>query len=179
MTPHKNPYPLGWVCEDSKLKVTKQCKIGFSITTKFFDEVELDFVPPDICSIVLGSPYIFDMTSILYHEENKYHLFEDGVEYIVRARHIKTNVSLVSTRKMKRLVSASKYFFLVIEKHKEEDITDALSSCDPSHKQEMINIISNYDEFFQEPTGLHPKREVEHEIYLQQDVPLVNIGMYW
>jgi hypothetical protein len=27
MTPHKNPYPLGWVCEDAKLQVNKQRKI--------------------------------------------------------------------------------------------------------------------------------------------------------
>jgi hypothetical protein len=55
MTPHKNPYPLGWVCDDTKLQLTKQCKITFAITTKFFDEVELDVVPLDICDIVLGS----------------------------------------------------------------------------------------------------------------------------
>jgi hypothetical protein len=42
----------------------------------------------------------------------------------------------------------------------------------------LVKIISNYDELFKEPTGLPPKREVEHEIYLQQDAPLPNIGMY-
>jgi hypothetical protein len=31
---------------------------------------------------------------------------------------------------------------------------------------------------FQEPTGLPPNREVEHAIYLQQDAPLPNIGIY-
>jgi len=79
---------------------------------------------------------------------------------------------------MKRLVSVSKYFFLMIMKHKEEDITNALSGCDPDHKQEMVNMIYNYDELFQETTRLPPKREVEYEIYLQQDAPLPNIGMY-
>jgi hypothetical protein len=53
-----------------------------------------------------------------------------------------------------------------------------LLGCDPDHKQELVKIISNYDELFQEPTGLPPKREVEHEIHLHQDVPLPNIGMY-
>jgi len=47
------------VCEDDKLQVMKQCNIRFAITTKFFDEVELDVVPLEICNIVLGSPYIF------------------------------------------------------------------------------------------------------------------------
>jgi len=54
--PHKNPYPLGWVCDKTKLKVTKQCKLRFSIGSKFVDEVELYIVPLDICGIVLGSP---------------------------------------------------------------------------------------------------------------------------
>ena len=36
----------------------------------------------------------------------------------------------------------------------------------------------NYDEIFQEPTGLPPKREIQHEIHLQQDAPLPNVGMY-
>ena len=31
---------------------------------------------------------------------------------------------------------------------------------------------------FQEPKGLHPKREIQHEIHLQHDAPLPNIGMH-
>jgi hypothetical protein len=49
---------------------------------------------------------------------------------------------------MKRLMSTSKYFVLMIVKQKKEDITNTLSGCDPNHKQELINIISNYDELF-------------------------------
>jgi hypothetical protein len=67
-------------------------------------------VPLDICNIVLGSPYLFYRKDIFYHKENKYNLFKDGVEYFVRSHRIKTNDSLVSRGKMKRLVSTSKYF---------------------------------------------------------------------
>ena len=28
--PHKKPYPLGWVCDETKLQVTKQCKLRFA-----------------------------------------------------------------------------------------------------------------------------------------------------
>lgn len=31
---------------------------------------------------------------------------------------------------------------------------------------------------FQTPKGLPPKREIAHEIFLQQNTPLPNIGMY-
>ena len=56
MKPHPKPYPLGWVCENSKLNVSHPCNLKFSITVGFVDEVVLDLVPLDICRIVLGSP---------------------------------------------------------------------------------------------------------------------------
>ena len=67
------------------MQVTKKCVLKFAITGKFRDEVELDVVPLDICGIVLGSPYLYDQKVVFYREHNKYHLFKDGVEYIVRA----------------------------------------------------------------------------------------------
>lgn len=29
-TPHKNPYPLSWLCDKAQLQVTRQCKLRFS-----------------------------------------------------------------------------------------------------------------------------------------------------
>ncbi|XP_059064618.1 uncharacterized protein LOC131856732 [Cryptomeria japonica] len=133
--PHPKPYPLGWVCNDAQLQVTKQCKIRFAITANFVDEVEADVVPLDICSLVLGSPYLYDRHAIFYRGENKYHLFKDKVEYIVWAHKVKSNLALVNAGEMKRLVNSR---------------TKRLPS----------------------------KREIQHEIQLQQDVPLPNIGMY-
>jgi hypothetical protein len=66
---------------------------------------------------------------------------------------------------MKTLMNASKYFVIMIVKQKEE-IYDVLSGCDPDHKQELVKMISNYNDLFQEPTGFPPKRKVEHDIYL-------------
>jgi hypothetical protein len=65
------------VYEDAKFQVTKLCNIRYAIASKFFDGVELDVVPLDICGIVLGSPYIFDRKAIFYCEENKYHIFKE------------------------------------------------------------------------------------------------------
>jgi hypothetical protein len=109
-TPHPKPYPLGWICDNAKFHVTKRCKLRFSITANFIDEVELDVIPLDICGIVLGSPYLYDRRAIFHHHENKYHLFKNGVEYIVREHNKKLNLSLVNARQMKRLVNASKKF---------------------------------------------------------------------
>jgi hypothetical protein len=53
---HPIPYPLGWVNKDAKIKVMKQCKIKYSISANFINEVEWDVVPLDVCGVVFGSP---------------------------------------------------------------------------------------------------------------------------
>jgi hypothetical protein len=66
----------------------------------------------------------------------------------------------------------------MVVRAKDDKTFDAFQGCDPSHKDEMIGVISNYDEISQKPGGLPPKREIQHEINLQQDAPLPNVGMY-
>ena len=83
--PHPKPYPLGWVCDNAKLHVTKECRLRFVIASKLIDEVDLDVVPFDIYRIILGSPYLYDRKAVFFCHENKYHLTKNGVEYIVRA----------------------------------------------------------------------------------------------
>jgi hypothetical protein len=45
-------------------------------------------------------------------------------------------------------------------------------------KSDLYEVVNQNDEMFQEPKGLPPKRGIQHEIQLQQDCPLTNIGMY-
>jgi hypothetical protein len=116
-TPHPKLHPPGWICYNAKFHVTR-CKLRFSITANFIDEVELNFIPLDICGIVFGSPYLYDRISIFHHHENKYHFFKNGVEYIFRAHTKKLNLSLVNSGQMKRLVSARKNFVLLMIKPK-------------------------------------------------------------
>ena len=76
------------------------------------------------------------------------------------------------------LVNASKNFVLMKVKMKNDEVSKSFEECDPKHKSELIDIISEYDDLFQDPKGLPLKREIQHEIHLQQDVPLLNIAMY-
>jgi hypothetical protein len=176
--PHPKPYPLAWVCDKEKLNVTKNCRFIFSIASKLIDEIDLDVVPLDICGIVLGSPYIYDRKSVFFLHENKYHLTKGGVEYIVRAHNMRVNTTLVSAGEMKRLIIANKRYVLMVIKEKDVRTSNAFQGCDPSHKKELIDIVSKYDDIFKEPDGLPPKREIQHEIHLQQDSHLPNVGMY-
>jgi hypothetical protein len=133
--PHPKPYPLGWVCDKTKLNVTKQCRIRFSIASKMIDEVDLDVVPLDICGIVLGSPYIYDRKIVFFLHENKYHLTKGGVEYIVRDYNMRVNTTLFSAEQMKRLINTNKRYVLMVVREKDAETFDAFQGCDPSHKK--------------------------------------------
>ena len=63
-------------------------------------------------------------------------------------------------------------------KPKNDIDNEAFKGCDSNLKSELVDIVNQYDEMFQEPKGLSPKRGIQHEIQLQQDCPLPNIGMY-
>jgi hypothetical protein len=146
--PHPKPYPLGWVCDKEKLSVTKQCRVIFFISSKLIDEVDLDVVPLDICGIMLGSPYLYDIKSVFFLHENNYQLTKGGVEYIVRSHNMRVNTTLVSLGKMKTLINTNKKYVLMVVKEKDVGTYDGFQGCDPSHKKELINIVSKYDDIF-------------------------------
>ena len=105
-------------------------------------------MPLDICGIALGSPYLYDRKFIFLRHENKYHLFKNGVEYIVRAHIKKTNLSLVNAGQMKRLVNLSKNFVLLMIKPKNDVDNEAFKGCDSNLKSELVDIVNQYDEMF-------------------------------
>jgi hypothetical protein len=91
---------------------------------------------------------------------------------------MRINTTLVSERKFKRLISTNKIYVLMVVKEKYVGTSNTFQVCDLSHKKELIDIVSKYDDIFQELDGLPPKREIQHEIHLQQGSPLPNVGMY-
>jgi len=109
-TPHKKPYPLGWLNDKAQLQVTRQCKLEFSFGSAIVDEVELDTIPLDICGIVFGSPYLYDRKAIFYRAENKYLLVKDGIEYFVRAHKLKNNYTLINSGQMKIMINSCTSF---------------------------------------------------------------------
>ena len=116
--PHPNPYPLGWICKDANLQVSRKCMLCFAIIAHYVDLVELDVVPLNIIGVVLGSSYLYDRKAIFHHHEKKYHLLKDGKDFILRAHSKKLESSLVNVGKLKRLVNASQNLTLLMIKKK-------------------------------------------------------------
>ena len=117
------------VTKDKRLQVTQQCDLKFAITSKFVDEVQFDVVPLDIFGIVSGSPYLYDRKVIFYREHNQYHLFKEGIEYIVHSHSFKNDKSLGTTQQLKRVVNACRNLALMSIQCKEEN--------NPKHEEEV------------------------------------------
>ena len=101
-----------------------------------------------ICGMVLGSPYLYDRKAIFHRHENKYPLFKNGVEYILRAHSKKTNLLLVNAGRMKSLVNSSKNFMFPMIKPRNDVDNESFKGCDSNLKSELFDVVNQYDEFF-------------------------------
>lgn len=142
--PHHKPYLLGWITKDANLQVTRKCVFKLAITANFIAELELDVVSLDIYGIVLGSSYLYDQKDVFHRFENKYHLFKDGVEYIVRAHRRKLNSSLASIGQMKRLVNSNKNLVILMIKQKNDTECESFADCDVKLKAELVDVVNQY-----------------------------------
>jgi hypothetical protein len=67
---------------------------------------------------------------------------------------------------MERLINTNKRYVAMVVRGKDVGTSNAFQGCDPSHNNELIDIVYKYDDIFQKPDGLPPKREIQHEIHI-------------
>ena len=118
--------------------------------------MELDVVLVDICGVVLGSPYLYDRDAAFYRSEHKYHLKKEGVEFIVRAHKVKSNLDLIVSNQVKQFISSSKYVLMVI---KEQHKVDCLR-CEIQFIDQLVKVVNSF------PRSLIHEQDKQHEIHL-------------
>lgn len=119
---HHKPYTVIWIRRNHKLQLTEQCMLPFSITSQFKGKVMFDVVKLDTCGMVLGSPYLYDRKEIFYREQNQYHLFQKGIEYIVHYHHTKGDKFVFIVEQLKQEAYANKYVVVQSKEPKQEKI---------------------------------------------------------
>jgi hypothetical protein len=75
--PHPHPYHIQWLNDSGKAKVTKTCRVSFSIGT-YANFVDCDVVPMEACSLLLGHPWEFDNDAIHHGRSNTYTFVHKG-----------------------------------------------------------------------------------------------------
>nr|XP_048331651.1 uncharacterized protein LOC125422974 [Ziziphus jujuba var. spinosa] len=58
--PHPKLYKIGWVKQDSDIKVQEMCNLTFSIGNNYVDTIDYDVIKMNACHLLLGRPWLFD-----------------------------------------------------------------------------------------------------------------------
>ncbi|KAI0495115.1 hypothetical protein KFK09_025262 [Dendrobium nobile] len=71
---HPQPYKISWVKRGMEISVTETCRVQFSIGKHYTCEVVCDVVEMDVCHLILGRPWQFDVSTIYDGRANTYSL---------------------------------------------------------------------------------------------------------
>jgi hypothetical protein len=83
---------------------------------------------------VLGRPYMYMRDAIFMQRDNQYRLIKDENSYTINVHKGKSNISLVSANKAKKLIiSSKKYVFILLRENQIEDelirVKESLEGC--------------------------------------------------
>ncbi|XP_020678937.1 uncharacterized protein LOC110097058 [Dendrobium catenatum] len=71
-TKNSNPYKISWVKKGVEMTVTELCKVTFSIGKHYVSEVLCDVLDMDVCHIILGRPWQYDVGATYDCRANTY-----------------------------------------------------------------------------------------------------------
>jgi hypothetical protein len=77
MNSHMNPYKVSWLQKGHQVMVSRQCKVEFKIGS-YKDEILCDVIPMDVCHVLLGRSWKYDMNVIHDGRKNTYTLEKNG-----------------------------------------------------------------------------------------------------
>ncbi|XP_020696471.1 uncharacterized protein LOC110109634 [Dendrobium catenatum] len=71
-TKNPNPYKISWVKKGMEMAVTDLCRVSFSIGKHYSSEVLCDVLDMDVCHLILGRPWKYDVGAIYDCRANTY-----------------------------------------------------------------------------------------------------------
>jgi hypothetical protein len=170
-TDHLSPYRVLWLQKGHQVTVTKQCLVEFKIGG-YNDKILCDVIPRDVCHLLLGRPWKYDINVIHDGRMNTYTLEKNGRTHLlllIKDKEVKPEV-----RNTVLLMSGKE---LLIEVKKKEDpqffmvrkprivLTSTRVDDLPEEIQELLEEFTDIvvDEL---PHSFPPMRSVSHHIDL-------------
>jgi hypothetical protein len=180
---HPSPYRVSWLQKGHQVNVTKQCLVEFKIGG-YKDEILCDVIPMDVCHLLLGRPWKYDINVIHDGRKNTYTLEKNGRTHMllsIKDKEVKPEVSntilLMSGKEL--LIEVKKKEepqFIVVRKPK-IILTNTKVDDLPKEVQKLLEEFADIvvDEL---PHSLPLIRSVSHHIDLIPGASLPNKAVY-
>jgi hypothetical protein len=122
---HPSPYRVSWLQKGHQVNVTKKCLVEFKIGG-YKDEILYDFIPMDVCHLLLGRPWQYDRNVIHDGRKNTYTLEKNGRTHMllpIKDKEVKLEVTntilLISGKELLTEVKKKEELqFIVVRKPK-------------------------------------------------------------
>ncbi|TYK19586.1 uncharacterized protein E5676_scaffold1274G00330 [Cucumis melo var. makuwa] len=180
--PHSCPYKIGWIKKGGDAYINEVCSVSLSIGGTYKDQIGCDVLDMDVCHILLGRPWQYDIQAIHKGRENTYEFQWMNKEIVLMPQSKKNEEGLNQNKVESHLfITVGGNVFLEI---KEYDIlglviadpyTTKISSLIPLKVQDLL---SQFQPIMEEPSELPLLRDFQHIIHLILDSSLPNLPHY-
>jgi hypothetical protein len=181
MTPHPQPYTIGWLLQGRDLCVNQQCRLTYDIKP-FKDDVLCDISPLDICDVLLGQPYLWKHHAMYEFRHHSVIITLGRQLYRIPEAVSPTAISLIFAKQCSKVIShTGKFVFFVIRAHSKQKVatTSVASTQSLSLQQKQVDrIVEEYREIFSSPIGIQTHFQVKHPIDMTPKAPLPNGPVY-
>eukprot|EP00253_Pinus_taeda_P005681 PITA_05681 len=180
---HPTPYKVSWLQKGHQLLVSEQCELEFQVG-KYKDKVVCDVMPMDVCHILLGTPWKYDIGAMHDGKRNTYKFEKDGVNHTLLplleeggpGQKTDPKTLLLGGKEYLKQMKEGEVSYAVICKPKVITTSTKVSDL-PIEIQEMLEnyydiIVDNF------PNELPPIRRISHHIDLIPGASLPNKATY-
>jgi hypothetical protein len=168
---HPSPYRVSWLQKGHQVNVTKQCLVEFKIGG-YKDEILCDFIPMDVCQLLLGRPWKYERNMIHDGGKNTYTLEKNGRTHMllpIKNQEVKTEMSntilLMSGKELLNEVKKKEYTQFIVVRKPKIVLTSTRIDDLPEEIQELLGEFVDIvvDKL---PCSLPPIRTISHHINL-------------
>ena len=163
------------------LRITRQCRLTYFIKP-FEEEVICDMPPLSIADTLFEKPYLWDRHGTYQSRPQKVIVKIQNQWYNIPDRQPTSMVSMISSKQTKNLRNHAQNFALIMIKPQHSRNTAAMiwltDQCNSQQKQQIKNILEEYQNIFQAPERVPLHCQEKHSIELVPGSSLPNSSLY-